>query len=335
MPNHLVNDPVRSPGLQGRPTTFDRSIHAAGSKPERGLRKLNSDAASPKKGVAFRLLRLRWRRVRTMIGRLAGHFSGCFIRPIFGFGFDLAGCIYRVDGCEFEIPAHLTDRNYRSAFVFGEYESAERELIGRFLRPDDRVIELGGCIGVLSCLVNSRLKSPGSHLVVEANPELIPILSRHRALNGAGFRIEECAVSSEPEVNFAVHRLMTHSSVLAQPDARLVKVHGRSLADLHYSHGPFNTLLIDVEGSELVVLKDSPHLLRDYRLVIIELHRQLIGAEGVAVCRRILTSAGLRCSAVTKSVEAWIRPDLFTDHHNTVRASEPTLDPAAYLGSYI
>jgi FkbM family methyltransferase len=255
-------------------------------------------------------LGLRWRRVRTTVDRLAGHFSGCIIRPIFGFGFDLAGSIYRVDGCKFEIPVSLTDRNYRSAFVFGEYESAERKLIRRFLRPDDRVIELGGCIGILSCLVNSRLTSPVNHLVVEANPELIPILSRHRAINGAGFRIEECAVSSEPEVDLAVHRLMTHSSVFAQCDARLIKVRGRSLADLHYSHGPFNTLLIDVEGSELEVLRDSRHLLRDYRLVIIELHRELLGAGGVAECRRILTSVGLRSSAVIKSVEAWIRPDL-------------------------
>jgi hypothetical protein len=160
---------------------------------------------------------LRWRRVRTTIGRLAGHFSGRFIRPIFGFGFDLAGSIYRVDGCEFEILVHLTDRNYRSAFVFGEYESAERKLIRRFLRSDDCVIELGGCIGILSCLVNSRLRSPRNHLAVEANPELIPILSRHRAINGAGFWIEECAVSSEPEVNFAIHRLMTQVAFQHKP----------------------------------------------------------------------------------------------------------------------
>jgi FkbM family methyltransferase len=335
MPSHLVNDPIRGPGRRGRAMTFDHLIHAAGSKPGRPFRKLNSDAASPINATAFRLLRMRWRRVRTMIGRLAGRFSGCFIRPIFGFGFDLGGSIYRVDEYEFEIPVHLTDRNYRSAFVFGEYESAERKLIRRFLRPEDRVIELGGCIGILSCLVNSRLKSPGNHLVVEANPELIPILSRHRAINGAGFRIEECAVSSEPEVNFAVHRLMTHSSVLAQPDARFIKVPGRSLVDLHYSHGPFNTLLIDVEGGELEVLNNSRHLLRDYRLVIIEQHRDLLGAEGVAACRRILTSAGLRSAGVIESVEAWIRPDLFLDHHNKALAGEPTLDPAAYLASYI
>ena len=90
-------------------------------------------------------------------GQSGGYFSDRFIRPVIGFGFDLTGSIYRVDRCRFEIPVHLTDRKYRSAFVFGEYEAGERRLIRQFLRADDRVIELGGCIGVLSCLVNSQV----------------------------------------------------------------------------------------------------------------------------------------------------------------------------------
>jgi hypothetical protein len=99
--------------------------------------------------------RSRWLRLWAKLRSRAGHFSGRFIRPAIGFGFDLTGSIYRVGGCQFEIPVHLTDRNYRSAFVFGEYEAGERKLIRQYLRTDDRVIELGGCIGVLSCLVSS------------------------------------------------------------------------------------------------------------------------------------------------------------------------------------
>ena len=90
-----------------------------------------------------------------------------------------------------------------------------------------------------------------------------------------------------------------------------------------------------LKGVNLKSSRDSRHLLRAYRLVIIELHRDLLGSEGVAACRHILTSVGLRSSAVVKSVEAWIRPDLFVDLHDKVRASESTFDSAAYLGSYI
>jgi FkbM family methyltransferase len=248
-------------------------------------------------------------RIRAAFHDAVVHWSARFIRPLFGFGFDLTGAVYRIDGCQFEIPIHLTDRIYRSAFVFGEYEAAERKLVRRFLRPEDRVLELGGCIGVVSCLVNTRLVAPRHHLVVEANPELIPYLAHHRSLNRASFAIEECAVSTEPEVNFAVHRFMTHSSAFPQSDARLIRVRGRSLGNLHCAHGPFDALMIDVEGSELEILRASRDVLLNYRLVIIELHHEQLGLEGLEECRRILTSVGLKCSAVIQSVEAWIRPD--------------------------
>ncbi len=250
-----------------------------------------------------------WGCLSETVRRELGRFSGRFIRPAIGFGFDLTGAIYRVDGCRFEIPVHLTDRNYRSAFVFGEYEAAERKLIRQYLRPDDRVIELGGCIGVLSCLVNSRLKRRTQHLVVEANPELIPLLARHRELNNASFEIEECAVSTEREVPFAIHRLMTHSGIYSDRDCRQISVRGRSFADLHDSHGPFNVLLMDVEGSELEVLRSSSDLLSEYRLVIIEFHEERLGLEGLDECRRILKSAGLVLSSTIRSVEAWVRPE--------------------------
>src|SRR5260370_5789210 len=228
-----------------------------------------------------------------MLRNLAGHFAGRFIRSVIGFGFDLTGSIYRVDGCLFNIPVHLTDRNYRSAFVFGEYKAGERKLIRQFLRADDRVIQLGGCIGVLSCLVNSQLTWRTHHLVVEANPELIPLLRRHRELNRACFQIEECAVSTEPEVTLSVHRLMTHSGIFAQGEARQIRVRGRSLAELHDSHGPFNVLLMDVKGSELEILKSSSNLLLEYRLGIFQLPQETLVLDGLNGGLRLFAFAGL------------------------------------------
>jgi|ERR1700737_2067309 methyltransferase FkbM-like protein len=114
--------------------------------------------------------------------------------------------------------------------------------------------------------------------------------------------------SIEPEVTFAVHRFMTHGGVFTQGGTRRIRVRGRSLADLHDSHGPFNALLIDVEGSELEILRISSTLLLQYRLVIIELHKEIVGAEGLEECRRILASAGLKRLRAIQSTEAWARP---------------------------
>ena len=79
--------------------------------------------------------------------------------------------------------------------------------------------------------------------------------------------------------------------------------------DLHHSRGPFNALLMDVEGSELEILRASKDLLRSYRLVIFELHREPLGVAGLEESRRLLTSIGLKRAAAIQSVEAWVRPD--------------------------
>src|SRR5260370_15394982 len=150
-------------------------------------RKFGSEVTSLRRYTILSMARSVWGRFWAMLRSLEGHFSGRFNRPVIGFGFDLTGSIYRVDGCRFEIPVHLTDRNYRSAFVLGEYEAGKRKLIREFLRSEDRVIELGGGIGVLSSLVNPRRIWRTHHLVVEANPELIPLLKLHRKLNRACF----------------------------------------------------------------------------------------------------------------------------------------------------
>ena len=59
---------------------------------------------------------------------------------------------------------------YRSCFMRGSYEHEERELIRRWLKPEDHVIEFGACLGIVSCVTNKLLKDKTRHVVVEANP---------------------------------------------------------------------------------------------------------------------------------------------------------------------
>ena len=42
----------------------------------------------------------------------------------------------------------------------GTYEKPEREAVLRYRQPNWSAIELGGCIGVVSCITNKLLKNP-------------------------------------------------------------------------------------------------------------------------------------------------------------------------------
>jgi hypothetical protein len=97
--------------------------------------------------------------------------------------FDLWCKRYRTEGLSFEIPREQTTRAMRGRFAFDTYELPERELIRKYLPSNARVLELGGGIGVVSCLTNSLLRDKHAHVVVEANPLLIPFLESNRDLN--------------------------------------------------------------------------------------------------------------------------------------------------------
>lgn len=245
--------------------------------------------------------------IRKPLGYLAGIINNQIISGLAGLVFDLQGGKFRTDGCTFRVPKDITTRSFRACFLRHTYEQYELDLIPRFVRPDDRVLELGACIGVVSCVTNKLLSNKARHVVVEANPFCLPALYRNRDLNQAGFLVEHCAVDLGSEVTFRLHdRFITGSSTHAQ-GGRPVRLPGKSLRQLEQERGPFTALIIDIEGSELEVFEDSADLLKAYRLVVAELHDWAIGAPGVERCREILRAAGLRFIERGGIVEVWQR----------------------------
>jgi FkbM family methyltransferase len=223
--------------------------------------------------------------------------------------FDLRGGKFQTGGCTFVIPRDQTTRAYRASFLSNHYEVEDLEVVRACILPTDRVIELGGCMGVVSCITNKILTDKTRHVVVEANPFCIPSLHRNRDLNQCQFLIEHCAVSQAHEVTFHVNPAMiVSSSIQSQAKVEIpVRVPARSLTELDVRYGPFTTLIIDIEGAELDTFENARELLRRYRLVIVELHDWALGEAGLKRCREILAEAGLQCQKKVKWVEAWQR----------------------------
>ena len=245
--------------------------------------------------------------VRKPLGCLLGPVEHYVARPLAGLIFDLKGGRFHADGCTFTVPKHLTTRAYRACFARGDYEDEERALIKRFVRAEDMVLEFGACLGVVSCVTNQLLRDRARHVVVEANPKLIPSIYQNRALNKAGFMIEHCAVSNKTEETFYLHPVFIVGGTSQRKTEHAVRLPGRSWRELDSRYGPFTTLIIDIEGSELDVFAASRDLLAKYRLVIAELHPWAIGEDGVQRCRDLMTEAGLRYRDRAGITEAWAR----------------------------
>lgn len=232
-----------------------------------------------------------------------------FVRPVQGLIFDLSGGKFRVDGCEIEVPKELTTRTYRGCFLSGDYEAEERALIKRYLRSDDSVLELGACIGAVSCTTNKLLKRDSKHVVVEGNPKLIPYLERNRDHNEAGFIVLNRAASQEETVTFFLDEKYIVGGTTQRQTKHPVTVKGSSLDDLAEEFGPFSALIMDIEGAEGDVIPPAAEFLSKCRLVIVETHDWACGPRKTDECREAMRSAGLVYRETEGQTEAWIRPD--------------------------
>lgn len=226
---------------------------------------------------------------------------------VHGLLFDLKGGLYRTEGMAFRIAPEQFPRSYRSRLYFDIYEAPERMLAHKWIEPNATVLELGGCVGVVSCVVNKMLAQPETHIVVEANPTLIDLLQENRDANACSFQIENCIVSRDAEADFFISSIMTANRKDSGRGTR-VKVGTKTLEGLESQYDvKFDTIILDIEGGERDFFCENAGNLAEIDLVILELHRRILSSDQVALCTSILESAGLRQVDGDAETEVWSR----------------------------
>jgi FkbM family methyltransferase len=200
---------------------------------------------------------------------LAGLFHDCFIRK------------HKAFGCSFVMPREHTSHYERGAAWLRGYEKPECLLVSEFMPPDATVLELGACLGVVSCVLNKKLLRPERHVAVEGNPRIIESLGRNRELNGCRFQIENCVVSHRSSEEF----FLGASIVLSGRDhsgGEPVQVAGRSISDLERKYGfSFDFLVMDIEGREYDMLTNHRGSVKHFRGIVLEKHPQILGQAKV------------------------------------------------------
>lgn len=186
--------------------------------------------------------------------------------------------IVRLDGCKFTIDREFVPANVIDLLLSQRYEEPERKALKIFLNPDLPVVELGACIGVVSCLVNRRLRKPENHVVVEANSALLPILEHNRARNSCHFKIVNGAVAYDGErISFNVSENILASSIHGEDQPVMVST--VTLQRLLDQYGfERATLICDIEGAELQLVEHELKTLSErVDVIIIELHDRIVG----------------------------------------------------------
>lgn len=156
------------------------------------------------------------------------------------------------------------------------YEAPEAQLIRAHVPPGSDVIELGGCLGVVSAIIRDRIGPNARHIVVEAVPELADIC-RVNAQGGAAPGVS-CVIqaaidySGKKTVTFARGH-NAHVEHIARPEESGIEIPTTTLSKLstQISSGPF-ALVCDIEGHELALFEHEEGVLSRVSVLVLETH---------------------------------------------------------------
>jgi FkbM family methyltransferase len=168
--------------------------------------------------------------------------------------------------------AMKTAKNLHSTLKldFGSFEDEypEQLMAIRYLKGDERVLELGGNIGRNSLIIASILNSKGNNNFVslESDTNISKQLIHNRDLNSLDFFVENAALSNR---NLIQQGWITVVSDVLKPGYK--KINTITLEGLYVKYGiRFDTLILDCEGAFYYILMDMPEILNNVNLIIME-----------------------------------------------------------------
>jgi len=202
--------------------------------------------------------------------------------------------VARLDGCRFFLDAPEVSESLRYLLLSGKHEAPERALAKRWVDTSLPLVELGGSIGVVACVTNRSLLDPTRHVVVEANPKLIALLHRNRAVNGCQFTVRHRALAySDSVVRFHVAEQAISSSIHL-PTTDVAVVPTTTLSAVLEEHA-FDrcSVICDIEGAEMDLIEHEASVLAArVAMLILEIHPRKVGEAAITRLRQQLRHVG-------------------------------------------
>lgn len=178
------------------------------------------------------------------------------------------------------------------ALVSGSYEAKEACYVTRAIKANDRVLELGAGIGIITALI---ARTPGVHVwAFEANPDIVELASRVMEANH-------------------LDNVTLQQGILTAGGPHILRFYVRQdfwMSSLNKEQGPFedeititsgnvdsfierhniNVLVMDIKSAEYDLLQGA--VLNGVERIFLELHDHLYGLAGIRDITQALTSKG-------------------------------------------
>jgi FkbM family methyltransferase len=150
---------------------------------------------------------------------------------------------------------------------FLEEELEEQEMSVKYLKGDEKVLEIGGNIGRNSMVIAYLLGENQNNLVVlESDENNANVLRQNRELNNMNFHIENSALSKRKLIQIAWDTIPSDELLDGYKWVNTI-----TLEELRAKYNiQFDTLVLDCEGAFYYILLDMPDILDNIKLIIVE-----------------------------------------------------------------
>lgn len=160
----------------------------------------------------------------------------------------------------------LNDLHNKIKIKYGHLndEFEEQIMAMIFIKPESKVLEIGGNIGRNSCIIANILEKSDNLTVLESDPKIYKKLKENQILNNLNFMIENSAISKTQlyQKKWSTFNYQVEGSKLI------------NCITYEYLLNKFNinydVLVLDCEGAFYYILIDFPEILKNINLIIIE-----------------------------------------------------------------
>lgn len=179
------------------------------------------------------------------------------------------------NGIYYQLNFSSISPRIKALIFWNLYEKAEINFVKDYLSEDYPVIELGGSIGILSAVIGKKIRNKRL-FIVEANPDLIPVIKTQLEINQINnFEIIHAGIGNDndDELFFLEGEDNTVGKVINKPLPSASAINIQSLSSLLKSKNIKKFILVsDIEGAENNFIFQEPQALVNCKELVIELH---------------------------------------------------------------
>ncbi len=180
-------------------------------------------------------------------------------------------CCYKIiNECFDNIDINLKNIQNKLKLDYGDFntEVPEQEMTVKYIKGNEKVLEIGGNIGRNSMIIAYILNNNNNNNFVslECNTDISKQLIHNRDLNKLDFNIENSALSKRPLIQKNWDTIISEDILEGY-----TKVNTITYEELNNKYRiNFDTLVLDCEGAFYYILLDMPEILNNIKLIIME-----------------------------------------------------------------